>query len=230
MTLKPNRSRNGRRSRCSTNPKLLRLLAHLKGHWLYMPTVLAAYTGMRRGEVLGLRWRDIDFDKGTLQIAQAIELIGGKICVTAPKTERSSRTINLPASLLPEPPASEGASRFAAEAGAWQVRSSFHIARGQGNSSRRVLQHFHLHALPVSRPSSTRYGTCISPIFSRTACLCMWSVLVPDIRGRVLRLMLIRICLVMKTSLQPNKLTKFFAALSVPIRCQRPVSTIESKG
>ena len=102
MTLKPNRSRNGRRSRCSTNPKLLRLLAHLKGHWLYMPTVLAAYTGMRRGEVLGLRWRDIDFDKGTLQIAQTIELIGGKICVTAPKTERSSRTINLPASLLPE--------------------------------------------------------------------------------------------------------------------------------
>ena len=78
------------------------LLAHLKGHWLYMPTVLAAYTGMRRGEVLGLRWRDIDFDKGILQIAQAIELIGGKICVTAPKTERSSRTINLPASLLPE--------------------------------------------------------------------------------------------------------------------------------
>ena len=57
---------------------------------------------MRRGEVLGLRWRDIDFDKGTLQIAQTIELIGGKICVTAPKTERSSRTINLPASLLPE--------------------------------------------------------------------------------------------------------------------------------
>ena len=45
-----------------------------------------------------------------------------------------------------------------------------------------------------------------------------------------LRLMLIRICLVMKTSLQPNRLTKFFAALSVPIRCQQPVSAIESKG
>jgi integrase len=76
----------------------------LRCHWLYMPTVLAAYTGMRRGEVLGLRWRDIDFDKGTLQIAQTIELIGGKICVTAPKTERSFRTINLPASLLRSKP------------------------------------------------------------------------------------------------------------------------------
>jgi integrase len=82
--------------------ELATLLAHLKGHWLYMPTLLAAYTGMRRGEVLGLRWRDIDFDKGTLQVAQTIELIDSKVCVTAPKTDRSSRTINLPASLLPE--------------------------------------------------------------------------------------------------------------------------------
>jgi len=57
----------------------------------------------------------------------------------------------------------------------------------------------------------------------------MWSVLVPDIRVRALRLMLIRICLVMKTSLQPNKPTKFFAELSVPIRCQQPVSSIEFK-
>jgi integrase len=82
--------------------ELATLLAHLKGHWLYMPTLLAAYTGMRRGEVLGLRWRDIDFDKGTLQVAQTIELIDSKVCVTAPKTDRSFRTINLPTSLLPE--------------------------------------------------------------------------------------------------------------------------------
>jgi integrase len=82
--------------------ELATLLAHLKGHWLYMPTLLAAYTGMRRGEVLGLRWRDIDFDKSTLQVAQTMEVIGGKVRVTSPKTDRSSRTINLPASLLPE--------------------------------------------------------------------------------------------------------------------------------
>ena len=82
--------------------ELATLLANIKGHWLYMPTLLAAYTGMRRGEVLGLRWRDIDFDKGTLRVAQTIELIGGKVSVTTPKTDRSYRTINLPASLLPE--------------------------------------------------------------------------------------------------------------------------------
>jgi hypothetical protein len=51
------------------------------------------------------------------------------------------------------------------------------------------------------------------PICSGAACRCTWSALVRDIRGRALRLMLIRICLVMKTSLQPNTLTTFFVEL-----------------
>jgi len=82
--------------------ELAKLIAHLRGHWLYMPTLLAAYTGLRRGEVLGLRWRDIDFDAGTLQVAQAVEIIGGKVELVEPKTERSRRVVKLPASLLPE--------------------------------------------------------------------------------------------------------------------------------
>jgi integrase len=82
--------------------ELSMLLAHLEGHWLYMPTLLAAYTGLRRGEVLGLRWRDIEFAKATLQVAQAVEVIGSKIGIVEPKTARSRRTVKLPASLLPE--------------------------------------------------------------------------------------------------------------------------------
>ncbi len=82
--------------------ELAKLLDHLKGHWLYMPTMLAASTGLRRGEVLGLRWRDIDFAKGTLQVTQAVECVGGKLGVKAPKTERSARTIKLPSTLAPE--------------------------------------------------------------------------------------------------------------------------------
>jgi len=78
------------------------LLDHLKGHWLYMPTLVAASTGMRRGEVLGLRWRDVDFAAGTLQVTQAVEVVGGKLGVKPPKTERSARTIKLPPSLAPE--------------------------------------------------------------------------------------------------------------------------------
>jgi integrase len=78
------------------------LLDHLKGHWLYRPTLLAAYTGLRRGEVLGLRWRDIDFAKGTLQVTQAVEEVAGQLNLKPPKTDRSARTINVPASLLRE--------------------------------------------------------------------------------------------------------------------------------
>jgi integrase len=82
--------------------ELATLLRHLRGHWLYMPTLIAASTGLRRGEVLGLRWHDIDFTKGTLQVTQSVEVIGGEICLTEPKTDRSRRTLKLPASLLPE--------------------------------------------------------------------------------------------------------------------------------
>jgi integrase len=82
--------------------ELATLLDHLNGHWLYMATLLAAYTGMRRGEVLGLRWRDIDFANATVQVAQTVQEVGGKLTVKTPKTERSARTINLPVSLLPE--------------------------------------------------------------------------------------------------------------------------------
>ena len=78
------------------------LLGHLRGHWLYMPTLLAAYTGLRRGEVLGLRWHDVDFARGTLEVAQAVEEVAGKLSVKKPKTDRSARTIKLPASLLME--------------------------------------------------------------------------------------------------------------------------------
>ena len=81
--------------------ELVALLDHLRGHWLYMPVLIAAYTGLRRGEVLGLRWRDIDLAKGTLQVSQAVEVIGGELHITTPKTERSHRTITLPAALVP---------------------------------------------------------------------------------------------------------------------------------
>ena len=78
------------------------LLAHLKGHWLYMPTLLAAYTGLRRGEVLALRWKDINFAESSLTVAQSVDIVRGKLVVAEPKTDRSRRTIKLPARLLPE--------------------------------------------------------------------------------------------------------------------------------
>jgi integrase len=67
-----------------------------------MPSLLAASTGLRRGEVLGLRWQDVDLKKGTLQVTQAVESVGEKLGVKPPKTDRSARTIKMPAILVTE--------------------------------------------------------------------------------------------------------------------------------
>jgi integrase len=65
---------------------------------IYAPVLLAVTTGMRRGEILGLHWRDVDLDRGNLSVAQTLEetKVGGLVLKT-PKTERSRRTITLPA-------------------------------------------------------------------------------------------------------------------------------------
>ena len=45
---------------------------------------------------------DIDLDAGTLQVAQVVELVGGKVSLKEPKTERSRRSIALPDRLVEE--------------------------------------------------------------------------------------------------------------------------------
>ena len=78
------------------------LLDHLAGHWLYMPVLLAISTGMRRGEIIALRWQDLDLARATAQVCRSVEEVGGKFRFKAPKTERSNRVIKLPASLVEE--------------------------------------------------------------------------------------------------------------------------------
>ncbi|MBM2711678.1 site-specific integrase [Mesorhizobium caraganae] len=82
--------------------ELKALLAHLKGRSIYMPVLMAASTGMRRGEVLALRWKDIDLDRATLQVVQVVEETKAGIAIKEPKTDRSRRTIALPARLVVE--------------------------------------------------------------------------------------------------------------------------------
>jgi integrase len=58
--------------------------------------VLALNLGMRRGEILGLAWTDIDFDSRTLRVSQAMQRVGRRLQVTEVKTERSRRLIAIP--------------------------------------------------------------------------------------------------------------------------------------
>ncbi|HEX2029700.1 MAG TPA: site-specific integrase, partial [Nitriliruptorales bacterium] len=52
-------------------------------------------TGMRRGEVLGMRWIDVNLEAGRLAVRQAYVSIDGRAQFSEPKTRRSRRTIDL---------------------------------------------------------------------------------------------------------------------------------------
>jgi len=79
------------------------LLERLRGQPLYLIASLALGTGMRRNELLGLRWGDVDLDAGRLTIEQALEQTATHgIRIKAPKTRHGRRTISLPAHLVAE--------------------------------------------------------------------------------------------------------------------------------
>lgn len=51
-------------------------------------------TGMRRGEALGLRWKDVDFERGTLSVCQTVGMVRGQAKTKPmPKNDSSRRTI-----------------------------------------------------------------------------------------------------------------------------------------
>jgi integrase len=57
---------------------------------------LAVMTGMRRGELLGLRWRDVDFRNSTLSVRQTAQWLTGRgVVFRPPKTAKSRRAIAL---------------------------------------------------------------------------------------------------------------------------------------
>jgi integrase len=56
---------------------------------------LTSHTGMRRGEVLGLRWGDVDFDKRRLSVRQALILVAYKLMISDVKTDAGRRPIDL---------------------------------------------------------------------------------------------------------------------------------------
>jgi integrase len=63
--------------------------------------LLALATGMRRGEVFALRWRNVDLDRGSLRVMESLEQTKTGIRFKAPKTDRT-RTITLPAFAIAE--------------------------------------------------------------------------------------------------------------------------------
>jgi integrase len=70
-------------------------LRHSRDHRLHPLFHLALVTGMRRGELLGLRWCDVDLDSGLLEVHQQLATVKGRPVMKQVKTESSDRLVTV---------------------------------------------------------------------------------------------------------------------------------------
>jgi integrase len=89
---------------------------------------LIAGTGMRRGQVLALRWSDVDLNAGLLMVWSTLGRVGGRLVTSEPKTDRSRRTVRVAPPLVIMLRAHR-AERAAAGLGFDHVVQSSHVDR-----------------------------------------------------------------------------------------------------
>jgi integrase len=75
--------------------ELRRFLELVEDHPLYVAFLLAANTGMRRGELLGLRWKDVDLEMARLSVQQGAVSVAYELSVADLKTDTARRTVDL---------------------------------------------------------------------------------------------------------------------------------------
>lgn len=78
-----------------TAEELARFLRAIKDDEWYALYHLIAMTGMRRGEALGLRWSDVDLERGDLAVRQTVLQLRTGIVYSTPKTARGARVVAL---------------------------------------------------------------------------------------------------------------------------------------
>ncbi len=74
-----------------TSAEAVTFLDTARSHRLYALFYLAMSTGMRRGELLGLRWQDVK--GGALHIRQSLTVVSNQIAISVPKTEKGKRRV-----------------------------------------------------------------------------------------------------------------------------------------
>ncbi len=90
-----------KRAQVNAFDEILALLEYLDDTLLGPVARLAAYTGLRRGELLGLTWDAVDFERRVLHVRQALKVVGSgekrSVEFAAPKTDKSRRDVALTA-------------------------------------------------------------------------------------------------------------------------------------
>src|ERR1700674_4485839 len=131
------------------NPDEARVfLGALKGDRLEALYAIALTMGLRQGEVLGLRWQDIDLETADLRVNKQLQRVDGKLQLVAPKTSRSRRMLAVPASTVRS--LSERRDRQLqekAEAGKRWVETGLVFTNAQGNpiDASLISKQFHQH-------------------------------------------------------------------------------------
>lgn len=107
--------------------------------------MLLIYTGMRRGELFGLEWKDIDLENGYLNIVRTSQYIGNKTLITKePKTKSSRRTMKL----------SDDIIKMLKVYRAWQTEHRFKIGSEWNDTDRLFTQ---WNGLPMYPDSLTKW-------------------------------------------------------------------------
>ncbi len=83
-----------------TQDEIRRFLVQANEEGYYEFFLLELTTGMRRGEILGLQWKDVNFATGELHIRRQVVKKGAQTQITKPKTKSSIRTLILPPDML----------------------------------------------------------------------------------------------------------------------------------
>lgn len=87
----------------SIDPSLAaRLLEQTIGTRFELPVALALATGMRRGEILALRWSDLDPQLTVAHVRRSLQATREGLRFAAPKTRRSRRAVQLPTFVRPQ--------------------------------------------------------------------------------------------------------------------------------
>lgn len=73
----------------------LKLIKGLQGSALHLPVLLALHTGMRQGEILGLRWKDVDLEAKALTVGTTLQATKAGLIYSEPKSAAGHRRIPL---------------------------------------------------------------------------------------------------------------------------------------
>lgn len=105
----------------------------LGGQRLYPVELIGLATRMRRGEIVALRWSDIDLDGGKVRVERSLEETKAGLAFKEPKTKAGRRTIGIPQSVVAAAHTLAPAARRAA--GAASAKPPPAISRSRGRTA-----------------------------------------------------------------------------------------------